>query len=373
MTGTFESAPSRVQTNRSLWIQWMDVSDHPAFDGHEEVVQCYHAESGLRAIIAIHSTRPGPALGGCRTWNYADTNEALTDVLRLSQGMSYKHVIANTGCGGGKAVIVGDPRQVKAPELLQAFGQFVQVLSGRYVTAEDVGTSVDDMVVVREETPHVAGLPVDLQGSGDPSPFTAYGVFCGIRAAVAFRRGMSGSEVLRGVRVAVQGLGHVGSALCRYLTEAGARLMVTDVHRPAISRAREEFGATAVEPDEIFDVEADVLAPCALGAILTSETVNRLKAGIVAGAANNQLSTPVVAELLQKRGILYAPDFVINAGGVINIAQEQGTYNTENAKTKVALIADRLTEIFRLSLAQGKTTADVANAMAWAKLYGQDR
>ncbi len=318
----------------TLSIRRPSVQNHPAFDDHEQVLFCHDAASDLKAIIAIHSTKLGSALGGCRMWPYASENEALTDVLRLSQGMSYEHAVAETGRGGGKAVIIGDPKQDKTPELLRAFGCFVDELAGRYITAEDVGVAVDDMVVVHEETEHVAGLPVDLGGSGDPSPFTAYGVFCGIKAAAAFqtRRKVADKNLLDGVKVAVQGLGHVGYSLCEHLADANADLVVTDINARNLARVCDQFGATPVEPNAIYDVGVNVFAPCALGAVLTPETVDRLKATIVAGAANNQLAGPDVADLLHDRAILYAPDYVANAGGIINISQENENYNAAKAK-----------------------------------------
>ena len=333
----------------------------PACDGHEQVVACRDPESGLRAFVAIHSTTLGPALGGCRMWPYASEAEALIDALRLARGMSYKHAVAGTGQGGGKAVIVGDPRCDKSEALFLTFGRFVAQLQGTYITAEDVGTTVDDMVVVHRTTRHVAGLPVEHGGSGDPSPVTAWGVFCGIRAAVRFQRGR---DELQGIRVAVQGVGHVGYHLCKYLHAAGADLAAADPDEPAVARVRDEFGARVVPPDAVYDVQADVFAPCALGGALTRESVPRLRASIVAGAANNQLAAPTVARLLAQRGILYAPDYVINAGGIINISYESRGYDEAKARQHTARIADTLTHIFEQAQGEGTTTADVADRVA---------
>jgi len=363
-------------SRRKPSITRLAVENHPDFDGHEEVVYCHDATSGLKAVIAIHSTKLGPALGGCRMWPYVNREEALADVLRLSQGMSYKQAVAHIDRGGGKAVILGDPLHDKTPDLVRAFGQFVEELSGRYITAEDVGMSVEDMVLVREETKHVAGLPIELGGSGDPSPMTAYGVFCGIQAAVAFRHAINrmhtasraSKDSLAGVTVAVQGIGKVGRALCRHLTESGAELIVTDIHQTNVAQACDEFGATPAKPDEIYDVQADVFAPCALGAVLTPTTVERLKATIVAGAANNQLANSTIASLMRNRGILYAPDYVINAGGVMNISYENEGYDGEKATAHTARIGNLLTEIFSRAVSEKKTTEEVAGAMARAKL-----
>jgi len=351
----------RHDSEEPIRIERLRCTGLPAYDGHEQVVACRDAESGLCAFVAVHSTALGPALGGCRMWPYRSDEEALTDALRLAQGMSYKHAVAGTGRGGGKAVIVGDPRCDKSEALFLTFGRLVAQLQGTYITAEDVGTTVDDMVVVRRATPHVAGLPVDQGGSGDPSPITAWGVFCGIRAALRFQQGR---DDLRGVVVAVQGVGHVGYALCTYLHDAGAELVAADPHEPAVARVRDAFGARVVPPDAVYDVPADVFAPCGLGGTLNPETVPRLRASIVAGAANNQLAVPEVARLLAQRGILYAPDYVINAGGIINISYESRGYDRAKARHHTARIADTLTRIFEQAQQEGITTAAVADRMA---------
>jgi leucine dehydrogenase len=372
MNAAFDVDAPQETSGGKMALTRLSVDNHSAFDGHEEVVYCQDRASGLKAIVAIHSTKLGPALGGCRMRPYASLDDALTDVLRLSQAMSYKHAIANIASGGGKAVIFGDPHREKTPKLMRAFGHFVNELSGRYITAEDVGISVDDMVLVGETTQHVAGLPIELGGSGDPAPFTAYGVFCGIKAAVAFQRRIDLPSLnnLAGVTIAVQGLGNVGKELCRYLALSQAELIVTDVHQQHVDPICEQYGATFIEANEIYDVDANVFAPCALGAILTSTTTARLKARIVAGSANNQLASPEVAEILQNRGILYAPDYVINAGGVINISHEDEHYQAEKAFLHTASIGELLMEIFSRAAAEAKTTADVADELAREKMAG---
>lgn len=356
-------------------ITRLSVEYHPDDDGHEEVLYCQDAASGLKAIVAIHDTSLGPALGGCRMRPYATLNEALTDVLRLSRGMSYKHALAGTAQGGGKAVIFGDPRSDKVFNLVYAFGEFVHALAGRYITAEDVGMSVDDIAIMREATPYVAGLPIQFGGSGDPSPMTAYGVYCGILAAIEFRNCnfLDGASPLRGCRVAVQGLGKVGSELCRLLSEAGAHLIVSDVNAANVSQTCARYNAESCDHGEVYDVNADVFAPCALGAILNTSTVKRLKAAIVAGAANNQLADPAIATLLKDRHILYAPDYVINAGGIINIANEIGGYDATEAFKQTSLIRNRLTAIFNEAAANNVSTAAVADRMAQATIASAKR
>ena len=337
----------------------MTIFAHPEFDDHEQVVFGHDAESGLHAIIAIHNTNRGPALGGCRMWPYASEAEALTDVLRLSRGMTYKSALAGLPLGGGKAVILGDPRKDKSEALFLAMGRLVDSLGGRYVTAEDVGISVDDVDTIARATRHVAGTRAG--GAGDPSPSTAYGVLVGIRAAVAHRLGCNS---LDGVRVAVQGVGHVGYHLCRYLDEAGAKLTVTDIDGKAVARAADEFGAEPVAPEVIYGVEGEVFAPCALGAVINDETLDQLQAPIVAGSANNQLAEPRHGVELMRRGVLYAPDYVINAGGVINISHEGPGYDKRAAVNHVARIHDTLREIFGRAEAAGTPTSEAADRLA---------
>lgn len=336
----------------------MTVFQSTDFDGHEQVVYCGDERSGLRAIIAIHNTNLGPALGGCRMWPYGSEREALSDALRLSRGMTYKNALAGLDCGGGKAVIIGDPKSDKSEALLRAMGRAVDSLGGHYITAEDVGMTVQDMDVLRQVTPHARGVS---RGCGNPSPATAFGVYNGIRAAVAYKLKRNG---LDGMRIAVQGLGSVGGRLCDYLARDGARLAVADIDEPRVRRAVETHGAEAVPSAEIHGYDADVFAPCALGAILNDETIPRIKAPIVAGAANNQLAAPRHGAALTARGILYAPDYVINAGGVIDVAAEGPGYNADAVLTRAAGIHDTLLGIFQRADAEGLPTGAIADRMA---------
>ena len=336
----------------------MSVFSAKDFDHHEQVVFCHDADSGLHAIIAIHNTALGPALGGCRMWDYASDADALTDALRLSRGMTFKAALAGIPYGGGKSVIIGDAKRDKTEALLKAMGRAVHSLGGRYRTAEDVGTTVEDMDVLRTQTPYAHGVS---DGSGNPSPATAYGVYLGIKAAAKHRLGR---ERLSGVRVAVQGLGNVGMRLCQYLADDGARLTVADIDRAAVDEAVERFGAAAVSVDEILTVEADVLAPCALGAVLNDDTIPALRAPIVAGAANNQLARSDHGEALLRRGVLYAPDYVVNAGGVIDVVAEGPDYSEEKVLRQVDRIYDTAMRVFAESEATGQATNDVARALA---------
>jgi len=293
--------------------------DSPAYDAHEKVVDVHDAETGLRAIIAVHSTARGPAAGGCRLWTYDTPEAARTDALRLSRGMSYKNAMADLPFGGGKAVIMGPVATEQREALFAAFGRAVEALGGAYITAEDVGVGVSDMMVVAKETRYVSGLATEGAVGGDPSPFTARGVAIGIEAAVKARLGR---DSLEGVRVAVQGLGHVGGYLCAELHARGAKLIVADLNPARVVDMVERFGAEVAGVSDILFADADVVAPCALGAIITPEAAGRLTAAVVAGAANNQLSVPEVGAVLARRGILYAPDYVINAGGIIAVSAE---------------------------------------------------
>ena len=341
----------------------MPFFDAPDFDHHEQVVFAHDAATGLKAIIAIHDTTLGPGMGGCRFWPYASDRDALTDVLRLSRGMTYKSALAGLPLGGGKAVVIGDARRVKTPQLLQALGRAIDRLGGRYITAEDVGTSPDDMAHIATTTRFVAGI--DSHGiSGDPSPYTARGVFLGIRAAVRHRLG---ADTLAGVHVAVQGLGHVGQALCEDLHAAGARLTVTDIATERCHRLAARLGAQAVAPEAIYDVVADVFAPCALGAIINESTLPRLKVAIIAGAANNQLATGDLALVLKSHGILYAPDYAINAGGIIRVCREY-LGNTDSVDDEVVKIYDTLSHLFAMADDHNISTLEAADARARARL-----
>lgn len=330
--------------------------------GHEQVVFCNDHETGLKAIIAIHDTTIGPALGGCRMWDYESEEAALTDVLRLSRGMSYKAAIAGLNLGGGKAVILGNSKTDKTETLFRSFGRFVEGLSGRYITAEDVGTSVKDMEWVRMETKYVTGISRALGGSGDPSPVTALGTYSGIRATV---KKQLGKDSLVGLKVGVQGVGHVGYYLCKYLAEEGAQLFVTDIDSDALKRVVDEFAADVIGLDDIYDADIDIYAPCALGATLNDETIPKLKCAIVAGAANNQLKDEVVhSQMLKDRDILYAPDYAINAGGLINVANEIEGYNRERAFRQAEGIYDMLTAIYELADTDGVTTHEAASKVS---------
>lgn len=347
-----------------LAVSEPSVFDHPEFRNHEQVVFGHDAATGLRTIIAVHDTRLGPALGGCRMWAYKDDAQALTDALRLSRGMTYKNSLAGLDLGGGKAVIIADPRTGKTDAMLAAFGRQVDRLGGTYITAEDVGISSHDMEIVAGETRHARGTKAT--GLGDPSPYTALGVFIGLKAAVTHR---FGSDDLTGRTVAIQGLGHVGMYLAEHLHNAGAKLVVADIHAPSVERAVSEFGAHSVDPKTIHTVEADVFAPCALGAGLNDGTIPELGAPIVAGAANNQLAEEGRhGEELKKRGILYAPDYAINAGGVISIALAEPGTGDAKVRDKVIAIGQTLTHIFERAAALDLPTHTVADQIAEERL-----
>jgi leucine dehydrogenase len=344
----------------------VDIFDAREFDAHELVIFGHDAATGLKAIIAIHSTTLGPAAGGCRMWPYASQAEALADVLRLSRGMSYKNAMAGLPFGGGKAVIIGDSRTVKTPELLAAFGRLVDSLRGRYVTAEDVGTTTADMAHVARATRYVAGLGrAPGVAGGDPAPKTALGVFLGLKAAVKFRLGR---DDLAGLTVAVQGVGGVGYHLCGLLAAAGARLKVADVVPTAVARVCEEFQATPVAAVRVLEEEVDVLAPCALGAILNARTIARLRAPVVAGAANNQLAQAQDGEALRAAGVLYAPDYVINAGGIISVAREYYGGTEAQVIEDIHGIPARLAEIFERARRESRPTSEIADRMARERL-----
>jgi leucine dehydrogenase len=311
--------------------------------GHEQVVFCSEPSCGYRGIIAIHDTTLGPALGGTRFWNYAADEEALVDVLRLSRGMTYKAAVAGLNLGGGKSVIMGDPRTTRREMIFRAHGRFVETLKGRYITAEDVGTSVDDMEYVHMETEHVSGR---AGKSGDPSPVTAYGAYSGMKAAVKEK---FGDDSLAGKTVTVQGVGHVGYHLCGHLAREGANLVVTDIDEQRVRRVVEEFGAEAVAPDAIYAVEADVYAPCALGATVNDRTLEQLRVQVIAGGANNVLEAKRHGDALHERGILYAPDYVVNAGGLISVYGELSGWTAERSMRKASEIFDSLLQLFEIA------------------------
>ena len=343
----------------------MSVFSHPEFDAHELVAFHHDRASGLKAIIAVHNTALGKGLGGCRMWPYKSDTEALTDVLRLSRGMTYKAALAGLPQGGGKSVIIGDPRKDKNEKLIRAMGRFVDSVGGKYVVAEDSGTSVADIQMMAQETKHVGGLAdaksIAAGRTGDPSPATAYGVFVGIKASV---KAQYGRDDLKGLRVAIQGCGNVGYRLARHLHEAGAKLWVTDIHGPSVQRCVDEFGAVAVAGAEIFSLDVDVFAPCALGAILDDTTISQIKARVVAGAANNQLAHKEHDLVLMHRGILYAPDYVINAGGIIDIYYEGPGYDWTVVEAHLQRIGTTLSTIYQRSRADSRPTGEIADRMA---------
>src|SRR5712692_7237650 len=338
-------------------------------DGHERVVFCQDDSVGLRAIIAIHSTVLGPALGGVRMWPYASSKEALHDVLRLAQAMTYKAAVSGLPLGGGKAVIIGDPKRVKTEDLLRAFGRAVEGLNGRYLTAEDVGMTVADMEIVRKETKHVTGTSEKAGGSGDPSCLTAKGIFYAIETCM---KEMYGDSSVQNRTVAIQGVGKVGYQLAELLATADARLIIADTDAQRAMLARREFEAWRVEPDEILQAECDVLCPCALGGVLNRKSIPKLRCRAIAGAANNQLESPADAARLAERRILYAPDYVVNAGGIMNIlvGLQGGRKGYDRAKAERLLrqIPDTLHAIFSKARAEGLTTAQAADALAEARL-----
>lgn len=340
----------------------MDVFEMMGRHDHEQVVFCNEPDVGLKAIIAIHDTTLGPSLGGCRFYPYKTDEEGLYDVLRLARGMTYKASIAGLNLGGGKSVIIGTPETEKNEYIFRAFGRFVEGLGGRYIAAEDVNTTVRDMEWVRMETRYVTGISRALGGSGDPSPVTAFGVFVGIKAALKIKLG---TEDLSGIKIAVQGVGHVGYNLCRYLHDAGTELFISDINQASVDRAVAEFDATAVNGDQIHALDVDVFAPCALGAVLNGKTIPEIKASIVAGAANNQLaSSKGDGAALLKRNILYAPDYAINSGGLINVANELEGYNRERAFKQAEAIHDTLMEIFQMSAEEGIPTSEASDRLA---------
>ncbi len=313
---------------------------------YEQVVVCQDKASGLKAIIVIHDTTLGPALGGTRMWRYDSDEAAFEDALRLAKGMTYKNAAAGLNLGGGKTVIIGDPRKDKNEEMFRAFGRYIQGLNGRYITAEDVGTTVEDMDIIHNETDFVTGISPAFGSSGNPSPVTAYGVYVGMKAAA---KEAFGSDELTDKVIAVQGVGNVSYHLCKLLNEEGAVLIATDIHKEAAERAVRDFNAKAVDPDSIFDVECDIFSPCALGAVINDDTINRLKAKVIAGAANNQLKNDEHGEMLHEKDIVYAPDYVINAGGVINVADELHGYNRDRAIKKVEGVYDNIKKVIDIS------------------------
>jgi leucine dehydrogenase len=337
-----------------------------SFDGHEQVVFCHDKDTGLKAIIGIHNTVLGPALGGTRMWKYTNEWEALNDVLRLSRGMTFKNSISGLNLGGGKAVIIGDAKTEKTPELMTRFGQFVDSLSGKYITAEDVGMETKDMDIVSEVTKHVAGISVEKGGSGNPSPVTAYGVFMGMKAAAKYK---FGSDNLEGKKVLVQGIGHVGEVLVKHLAESGALVTVTDINEERTHQVAAKYGAKVFAGGDLYGADVDIYAPCALGATINDDTINNIKASIIAGAANNQLANEAVhGKLLKERGILYAPDFLINAGGVINVYSELVKWTNAQVMEKTENIYNTALEIFDFADKNNITTHQAALSIAQKRI-----
>ncbi|MGV8960724.1 MAG: Glu/Leu/Phe/Val dehydrogenase dimerization domain-containing protein [Stenotrophomonas sp.] len=333
--------------------------------GHEQVLFCHNRDAGLKAIIAIHNTTLGPALGGVRMRPYASTDDALRDALRLSRTMTYKNALAGLNVGGGKAVIIGDPKTDKTEVLFRAFGRYVDSLGGRYITAEDVGTDVNDMENIYLESEYVTGVHQVHGGSGDPAPFTAYGALQALMASINRK---FGHEEVGKVSIAVQGLGHIGMELVKLLRERGAKLYVTDLDPVLVDRAVTEYGAEAVKPDEIYDVSADVLAPCALEGAIEMATLDRLKVKVICGTANNQLASHAVGDELYKRGVLWAPDYAVNAGGVMNVSLEIDGYNRERAMRLIRSIYHNLGRVFDLSEREGISPQRAADRIAETRI-----
>ncbi len=344
----------------------MSVFSHTEFDNHEQVVFCHDEITGLKAIIAIHNTNRGPALGCCRMWHYASEQEPINDVLRMSKEMTYKSAVANLGLGGAKSVIIGDPREHKTEDLLAAMGSFLERTGSRYIAAEDSRTSVPDLQGMAHQTTNCVGIPfrtgIDgLPCNGDPSPATAYGTFIVLKTAVQYQLDRTD---LKGLKVAIQGVGNVGYRVVEQLHQAGAQLFVTGIHQEQGERAVKELGATAVSQNEILSLDVDVIAPCALGAVLNDESIPLIKAKVIAGAANNQLASQRHDLMLRERGILYAPDYVLNAGGIIDIFYERIGHEHTKVRAHIETIADTLSEIFRRADTQNRPTGEIANELA---------
>ncbi len=337
-----------------------------SFQNHEQIVFCNDKDTGLKAIIGIHNTILGPALGGTRMWQYANEWEALNDVLRLSRGMTYKSAIAGLNLGGGKAVIIGDAKTQKTPELMRKFGEFVHRLSGNYITAEDVGMETSDMDLVRDVTPYVTGISESKGGSGNPSPITAYGVFVGMKAAAKFKYG---SDVLEDKTIIVQGIGHVGESLVEHLTDEGAKVIITDINEVRLQEVSEKYGAKIYRGNDLYSIKADIYAPCALGATINDNTINLLNVDIIAGAANNQLANGIKhGKILQEKGIIYAPDFVINAGGIINVYAEIANYDKTEIMRRTENIYNTTLNILNTAKTNGTTTHEASILIAQEKI-----
>ncbi len=337
-----------------------------SFDNHEQIVFCNDKETGLKAIIGIHNTNLGPALGGTRMWNYKNEAEALQDVLRLSRGMSYKAAITGLKLGGGKAVIIGDAKTQKTDALMRRFGEFVHSLSGKYFTAEDVGMETRDMDIVREVTPYVTGISESLGGAGNPSPITAYGVFMGMKAAAKYQ---FGTDNLAGKKILVQGIGHVGETIVDLATKEGAEIIISDINKEQLERVSKKYGAKIHTDLDVYGLDVDIYSPCALGATINDQTINRLKAKVIAGAANNQLQDEIKhGTILKEKGIAYAPDFLINAGGIINVYAEIAKYGKDEIMKQTENIYNTTLEIFKLSDKQQLSTYQAAYDIAQSRI-----
>lgn len=357
-------------------INTSDLKNDPvfgqiSFDGHEQIVFCNDEDTGLKAIIGIHNTVLGPALGGTRMWTYTSEWEALNDVLRLSRGMTYKSAITGLNLGGGKAVIIGDAKTQKNDDLMRKFGEFVDSLGGKYITAEDVGMETRDMDIIREVTPHVTGISESKGGSGNPSPVTAYGVYMGMKAASKYK---FGTEKLEGKKVLVQGIGHVGETLVKHVTDEGAQVIINDINENRLEELSKKYNANVVLGNDIYGLDVDIYAPCALGATINDETIHKLNAKVIAGAANNQLADEIKhGRLLKEKGIAYAPDFLINAGGIINVYAELEGYNKEESLRKTENIYNTTLEIFQLSEKENITTHRAAFDIAQNRIDTRKR
>ncbi len=352
-------------------IDTKDLKNDPvfgqlSFDNHEQIVFCNDEDTGLKAIIGIHNTTLGPALGGTRMWQYNNEWEALNDVLRLSRGMTYKSAITGLNLGGGKAVIIGDAKTQKNDALMRKFGEYVNSLSGRYITAEDIGMETRDMDVIREVTPHVTGVSETIGGSGNPSPVTAYGVYMGMKAAAKYR---FGTDNLEGKKVLVQGVGHVGETLVKHITDEGAKVILNDINEARLEELSKKYGANVVLGNDIYGLDVDIYAPCALGATVNDESIAQLKAKVIAGAANNQLANELKhGKLLREKGIAYAPDFLINAGGIINVYAEVVGYDKAESLKRTENIYNTTLDIFNLADKESITTHQAAFNIAQARI-----
>ncbi len=355
-----------VKTLNDIDLSVNPVIAQMALHNHEQILFCNDNATGLKAIIAVHNTILGPSLGGTRFWNYNNEAEALTDVLRLSRGMTYKSSVAGINLGGGKAVIIGDPKKLKNEALLRRFGKFVNSLGGKYITAEDVAMTSRDMEIIKMETDYVSGLPENMGGSGDPSPVTAYGVYVSMKASA---KETWGNDSLSGKKVLVQGIGHVGEVLVNHLTNEGAKVFVNDINEERLKEVATKFNAEVVVAEKMFDLDIDIYAPCALGATVNDATLAKLKCKIICGAANNQLADEVKhGEEVGKKGILYAPDFVVNAGGIINVYYELDGYNRERALSHAEKIYDTTFNLFQLAKKENIATYKAANKLGEQRL-----